>query len=355
MSTNKFGDGISWETHVHEIIDSHDISEMFYTKENEKIEHLKKYKSHGKVLDCGCHVGRWIEVFRGNNYDYVGIDQSSLAIETFKRYKPDAKIVHSLLWNMSFDNEFDIAHFNAVLQHNRLEEQEKILPKVYQALKPNGILIIAESTVLKPTQTQRTYQGWITFIEKHGFKFMESWHNNELNLEDNYLFVKSKNPTIVGLSKNATKEDLSQLLKHKVHEKYEKQTTDKPEIIIPDYPKINITMQTNNASINNNTIHMSEYWNLEDNVIPLIKCIKLWRYLKVGEKCYFEYNVDIPEEKEHYIKSIFKEVGFKYIETIVNMTNIPRQYILIFEKLSIIKIRNWYYLRHIHKLLNNTR
>ncbi len=188
---NKFGDGINWENHVYEIIDKLNIAEIYYDSNNEKIKHLKKYKQYGKVADCGCHIGRWIEVFRKNGYDYTGIDQSEEVLKIFKKYKPDSNIVHSLLWNMTFNNEFDIVHFNAVLQHNKLEEQEQIIQKVNQSLKHNGILIIAESTVLAQTKTQRTYRGWIEFIEKYGFKFMESWHKNELDLEDNYIFIKN--------------------------------------------------------------------------------------------------------------------------------------------------------------------
>ena len=243
---NVFGDNIDWETHVREIVDTHKTEEIFYTKENEKINHLKKYKQNGKVLDCGCHIGRWIEVFRGNGYDYTGVDQSYEALETAKKYKPYGKFVHTLLWNMLFNNEFDIVHTNAVLQHNKLEEQEKILPKMHQALKPNGILIIAESTEPKQTSTQRTYQGWITFIEKHGFKFMESWHKNDLGFEDNYLFIKSEIPIIneklesefpiiiekPNLNKNVTKEDLIQLLENKnSKQKISKQEISKQEIL----------------------------------------------------------------------------------------------------------------------------
>lgn len=195
---NKFGDRIDWDHHVNEILTSlnEDANTIFYKKENEKIDKLKKYKDpetctyKQKVLDCGCHIGRWIEVFRENNYDYTGVDQSKVALETALKYKPDGKFVHSLLWEMNFNNEFDIVHTNAVLQHNKLNEQEKILSRISKALKNDGILIIAESTVNRETETQRTYNGWIKCIENHGFKFLESWHKNELGLNDNYIFIK---------------------------------------------------------------------------------------------------------------------------------------------------------------------
>ncbi len=341
---NKFGDGISWENHVHEILDNN--QNIFYSSENqEKINYLKKYKSNGRILDCGCHIGRWIEVFRGNGYDYVGIDQSHEALETFKKYKPNAKVVHSLLWNMSFDNEFDIVHTNAVLQHNTLLEQEKILPKMNRALKHNGILIIAESTEPRQTLTQRTYQGWISFIEKYGFKFMESWHKNPLGFEDNYIFIKVSDMKLQPTnktSKTTTKESLKQLINNKSMKVTT--TKSKPEIIIPKPPKINVTTNQFDNNISN-TLYMNEYWN--DKTIALLKTILLWRNLKVSEQCYFEYEFNLPSDKINYTKSVFEEAGFKFID--VDNTNRTK---ITFEKLSITKIKNWKQLRHIHELLN---
>lgn len=188
---NKFGDGISWENHIQEILNRENI--VYYNSQSnpEKIKKLKEYKQNGKVLDCGCHIGRWINIFEGNGYDYTGVDQSEQAIKTAKIYQPNGKFIHSLLWEMKFDEEFDILFTNAVLQHNTLEEQEKIISKIYQSLKHDGILFITESTVNNETETQRTYSGWINIMKKYGFKFMESFHKNELGLNDNYIFIKN--------------------------------------------------------------------------------------------------------------------------------------------------------------------
>ena len=259
MTINKFGDGISWEQHVNEIISNENI--IYYGKEfgQEKLNKIKKYKKHGKLLDCGCHIGRWIEVFRKNGYDYTGVDQSHKALETAKKYKPDGKFVHSLLWNITFNNEFDIVHFNVVLQHNNLEEQEKIMPKIYDALKLNGVLIIAESTVNKETITQRTYKGWISFIKKHGFKFMESWHKNELDLDDNYIFIKTNNN--IQPSKNLSKEKLEQLLlKHKIYNKTENKNDCKNDCKNVD-EKSSREYFSDKQEVITNKIDMNKIWN----------------------------------------------------------------------------------------------
>lgn len=186
-----FGDEIDWENHIKEIFDSGDT--VYYGKETglEKLNRIKKHKTSGKLLDCGCHIGRWINRFKENGYDYVGIDQSERAIKVAKEHIPDGTFIHSFLWDMTFTEEFDVVHTNAVLQHNTLEEQELIMPKICQALRPGGILVITESTVDLQTKTQRTYEGWIDLASRNGLKFIESWHKNELGLDENYLFLKS--------------------------------------------------------------------------------------------------------------------------------------------------------------------
>lgn len=351
---NKFGDGISWENHVNEILNSHNISDIFYSSNDDKINKLKKYKKEGRLLDCGCHIGRWFEVFKKSGYKYTGIDQSLLAIETFKKFKPDAVILHSLLWDMKFNEEFDIVHFNAVLQHNKLEEQEKIIEKVNKALKLDGILIIAESTVDKQTSTQRTYSGWINFIENYGFKFMESWNKNEINLEDNYIFTKVKKLEELkkisdDISKNITKEKLYQFL-NKSKNMSENTKECKPEITIPNYPSINVNIETTKTKDYSKVMYINEYWNhdLKDNIIPFIECIVMWRRLKVDEKCCFIYSSNLLERSE-FIKSVFEKAGFEFIRS---YTENKIEIKLEFKKLSIININNWKYLRNIHELLN---
>lgn len=190
MITSKFGDSISWENHVIEILNSGKPIHHSLQFNPEKINRIKKHKLSGKLLDCGCHIGRWIDVFTISGYDYTGVDQSEYALKIARIYRPKGKFIHSFLWDISFSNEFDIAHTNAVLQHNTLNEQEKIIPKIYEALKSDGILIISESTVKKQTKTQRTYEGWIEIMKSNNFKFIESWEPNNININESYIFKK---------------------------------------------------------------------------------------------------------------------------------------------------------------------
>ncbi len=194
--TNIFGDGISWETFADEILEqtkgNTDKISFKYEDTKEIFDHIEKYVKFGKVIDCGCHIGRWSTLLKSRRFDYTGIDQSKKAIEIAKKYFSDTTFYNKFLWEITFNEEFDLGFCNNVLQHNILEEKNKILKCIYRALKPNGILFINESTVLSETKTQLTYKGWIRLMLKHNFIFLESWHKNNLGLNDSYLFKKQQ-------------------------------------------------------------------------------------------------------------------------------------------------------------------
>ena len=183
-----FGDQIDWDFHVDQVLEEKNI---IY---NPSLDHpivvgIKKYATGNKLLDCGCHVGRWSNFFMGAGFDYTGIDQSSKAIATAMRLNTNAKYINSFLWDYRTDEKYDIIVFIAVLQHNKHDEKEKILSNLSTLIKSNGVLFFTESTVDVQTTTQYTYNQWIDFAERHGFIFKESFHANSLGFDDHYLFV----------------------------------------------------------------------------------------------------------------------------------------------------------------------
>lgn len=197
----KFGDSIDWDKHVRELLEKDkDPSRLFYkADENDLIiKNIKKYKPNGgNLLDCGCHIGRWCPYFEGGGFTYTGIDQSEKALRIANKYYPNGergrRWIHKFLWDMDFDHEFDIVVSISMLQHNRLYEKKLILPRIYKALKDDGIFFMTESTLEKETNTQLTPSGWMELVENNGFKFTESWHpsvdiNSGKTFNDCYLF-----------------------------------------------------------------------------------------------------------------------------------------------------------------------
>jgi 2-polyprenyl-3-methyl-5-hydroxy-6-metoxy-1,4-benzoquinol methylase len=185
----KFGDEISWEDHVNQVLQEKDI--LFGVQEDSLIiKNIKKYAKGDDLVDFGCHVGRWSKFFNGAGFNYLGVDQSELALENAKKINPEVSFTHSFLWEFNPEKKFDVGIFIAVLQHNKLEEQERIISNISKYIKSGGVLFMTESTMLGGTATQRTHDGWIDLMERNNFIFMESWHKNEFGLEDHYIFIR---------------------------------------------------------------------------------------------------------------------------------------------------------------------
>ncbi len=201
VSVNKFGDGISWENFAYEAFEDAGgkLDRIFYKYEDYKntIDTIRKYVPVGKVLDCGCNIGRWSKLL-STWYEYTGIDQSQKAIKIAllvqllenENNQQHITFHNNFLWDININNEFDVAFCNNVLQHNTLVEKKRIIPRLYNALKPGGILYIYESTVNLETATQLTYDGWIKLMSDYTFKFLESWQPNSIGLDECYLFKK---------------------------------------------------------------------------------------------------------------------------------------------------------------------
>jgi len=192
-----FGDNISWTKHVGEVMTA-DHTIYYDSDGTSMFEDSKSYiktdtdPSNWKALDCGCHVGRWTDVLGNYGFKYTGVDQCEAALDECRKNRPEAEYIHSPLWDMKFKEEFDMVFTVAVLQHNLHAEQERIVPRMYDALKPGGVMFITESTLRQDASTGRTQQGWVDLCERHGFKLVKFWHKNSIGLEDHYLFVKGK-------------------------------------------------------------------------------------------------------------------------------------------------------------------
>lgn len=192
-----FGDNISWTKHVDEVMTKDHV--VYYDSDGTgTFEDAKDYietdtpKEEWRALDCGCHVGRWTDVIENYGFKYTGVDQCEAALEQCRKARPKSEYVHSPLWDMQFKEEFDFVLTVAVLQHNLHAEQEKIVPKMYDALKPGGVMFITESTNRENHATGRTQQGWVDLCHKNGFKLVKKMKPNSLGLEDHYIFVKEK-------------------------------------------------------------------------------------------------------------------------------------------------------------------
>ena len=178
---------------------------------------LKEFlPKHSRVLDLGCGIGRFAQLFtEWMNYLYLGVDQSKEMIEEARRLHPFLPFRIMNAMDMPVKKvlvPFGLVFSCAVLQHNRHEDKDKIIPKIREALKPDGLFLMFENTFTKenyhyalgggapghgpiPKDTpftkeftdgySFTSEGWDKYISAFGFKLLK--HDRSATL---YLFQR---------------------------------------------------------------------------------------------------------------------------------------------------------------------
>jgi len=110
-----------------------------------ELDFLIKYTTQGdKVLDLGCGNGRYFEVFKDKNIEYIGVDNSEKLIEIAKQNYPTANFKVNDALNLPFkENHFDKIYSFAVLHHIPSKQlRQQFLREAARVLKPKGVLIL---------------------------------------------------------------------------------------------------------------------------------------------------------------------------------------------------------------------
>lgn len=144
-------------------------------------------------VDLGCSYGGMMYHFLNAGIEYAGVDQSETAVDLARKKFPDKKFICCLLWDLDIKEEYDIAYIQAVLQHNLREEQERIIPKIFNLLKPGGVFYFTDGTVSPERENEpmnaRTNRSWIDLMTRNGFVYVKSWcYSGDIN--NIYLFTK---------------------------------------------------------------------------------------------------------------------------------------------------------------------
>jgi len=97
-----------------------------------------------KVLDAGCGMGRnslWSMKFGALAVMAFDYDERSVerAKETLREY-PSAQVLFKSIYDISWENEFDIAFSIGVIHH--LKDPKHAIKNMVQALKPGGKLLV---------------------------------------------------------------------------------------------------------------------------------------------------------------------------------------------------------------------
>ncbi len=143
-----------------------------------------------RVLDLGCGNGRFYQVMKDKNIDYIGVDISEKLIEIAKKRFPKAKFQVADALNLPFpDNYFDKVFSIAVLHHIPSKEfRLQSLKEARRVLKPGGLLIL---TVWNLWQKKT---AWKLFLK---YTFLKLIGKSKLDFGDIFYPWKSQDGKIL--------------------------------------------------------------------------------------------------------------------------------------------------------------
>lgn len=140
---------------------------------------FKKYIKEGdRIIDVGCGNGRLLELFKGENINYTGVDISDRLINLARKKHPDNNFVVADNLNLPFsDNNFDKVFSIAVLHtipSNQL--REKAIIELKRILKPGGFLFITVWDVWrKDTLPEFLKYSFLKLIGKSKLDFKDAF------------------------------------------------------------------------------------------------------------------------------------------------------------------------------------
>ena len=182
-------DDVTWSHHAKQLVADFDRE---HAPSHINVPQLKKwaalFSGEGKVLDFGCGVGLWREIFEG--LDYTGCDQNQDMIDAAQGKWPEDKFVKHRWEQLPFsDKEFDLLFTRAVIMHNSNDDKGRVLSEMNRVLKLGGHYIASESTFTPSIFKKRfedkdwdpnytdgftfTSVGWAELMKGYGFELKE--------------------------------------------------------------------------------------------------------------------------------------------------------------------------------------
>lgn len=101
---------------------------------------IKKFKTKGKLLDCGCATGLFLDQAQKQGFDVYGFDVSEYAVDIAKKSFGTRVQVATLQDFKYKPRTFDVITLLDVIEH--LEDPRKALRRLKRVLKSDGLLII---------------------------------------------------------------------------------------------------------------------------------------------------------------------------------------------------------------------
>lgn len=185
-----------WNNHLNE-----NTSRFYYIQKICKINQNNSPSKNNKILDIGCGSGIWTKKLLDiSNSEITGIDISETQIKLAKKNIPQIdKFLCKDVMKVEFpSNNFDIIISLFSIIHLSQDEQLIVFPKIYNWLKPNGLLLINLSPNIDNGSIDSNWLGtkmywsslgedkYRSIIENLGFEILE-WNILDEKEDDNFV------------------------------------------------------------------------------------------------------------------------------------------------------------------------
>ena len=164
------------------------------------LEFIADYVKEGdKVLDFGCGNGRLLELFRGNNIDYLGMDVSQNLIDVAKEHYKNYTFqkIDPLQTTLPFaDDFFNTVYSIAVFHHFPSEKyRENAAEELYRVTKKDGHIIITVWNLWQRKYIKNIFDNWINkiylsfgssaYIRESKYPNQLDWNDCSITFKDN--------------------------------------------------------------------------------------------------------------------------------------------------------------------------
>lgn len=162
-------DNIDWDNNWTKV-----QSNPTYYSDVSSLDYIREYlPTDFKILELGCGVALWGEVWIKLGGTYYGIDFSPEAISRASSKFPQCKFILDYVYNMEkFNEKFNVVFTNTFLQHIKNENKDIIFRKVHDILSDNGLFLTQEKADVD-TPTTMIKEKYIEFIKDRGFEFIK--------------------------------------------------------------------------------------------------------------------------------------------------------------------------------------
>ncbi len=133
----------SWELNWSRV-DQKSITEIFDYPRVRKLaaDYLRYLPREGIALEAGCGLGQWMEYFRSNGYNMVGVDYNEATIFQAKSYGAGLSLATADVRALPFKNESVDTYISFGVIEHFIEGPEVALSEAYRVLKKGGTALI---------------------------------------------------------------------------------------------------------------------------------------------------------------------------------------------------------------------